>query len=110
MTEKQAECNSADAGTRSSYYDYLQSEHWKKTAEETKKRADYRCQVCYSPDNLDTHHRTYARLGHELPTDVICLCHDCHEIFHFEDPQYTDEPLLPVVIFSGKSDSAWGEE
>ncbi len=39
--------------------------------------AQERCQVCYSPDDLDVRHRTYARLGHELVSDLTVLCATC---------------------------------
>jgi len=48
---------------------------------DTKSRAGGRCQVCNSPDGLEAHHRTYERLGDELPGDLTCLCRKCHQIF-----------------------------
>jgi hypothetical protein len=66
----------------SDYQDYLQSLHWQRLAEETKRLAGYRCQVCNSADELCAHHRTYERRGDELQSDLICLCRDCHEKFH----------------------------
>lgn len=89
------------------YAEYLQTAHWKKMSANAKQKAGYRCQVCNSPRSLDVHHRTYERLGYERPEDVICLCHDCHATYHFDKPQFTDDPLPPVTIFYGKSDSAW---
>ena len=65
-----------------SYDKYLQSDHWKKIAEETKRLAGYRCQVCNSDENLQTHHRTYERKGDEFQSDLTCLCANCHIIFH----------------------------
>ena len=64
------------------YDKYLQSDHWKRLAEETKRLAGYRCQVCNSDKNLVTHHRTYERKGDEFQSDLTCLCSDCHEKFH----------------------------
>jgi len=66
----------------SDYQEYLQTEHWKILAEETKRLAGYRCQVCNSNDDLHAHHRTYERRGDELQSDLICLCKKCHELFH----------------------------
>ncbi len=63
------------------YYEYIKSAEWKEKSDAAKERAGYRCQVCNSPDNLNTHHRTYANLGHEPPEDLFVLCHDCHELF-----------------------------
>ena len=66
----------------SDYQDYLQSNHWKRLAEETKRLAGYRCQVCNAEDELHAHHRTYERKGDELQSDLICLCAYCHALFH----------------------------
>jgi 5-methylcytosine-specific restriction endonuclease McrA len=68
---------------KADYATYLQSDHWKKLAEETKRLAGYKCQVCNSQDRLETHHRTYERKGDELQSDLVCLCHSCHELFTF---------------------------
>lgn len=64
------------------YHDYIKSEYWKSKANRMRKLADYRCQVCYSYDDvLEVHHRTYERLGRELDSDLIVLCHSCHTLF-----------------------------
>ncbi len=41
-----------------------------------------KCSRCLTTDRLEVHHRTYARAGHELPTDVEVLCYDCHHAEH----------------------------
>lgn len=64
------------------YQDYLQTEHWQQTRRGALRRAGYSCQVCSEKAKLHVHHRTYARLGHELDTDLIVLCAECHELFH----------------------------
>lgn len=70
------------ADTRAQDYEkYITSEEWRDKANEAKRRADYRCQVCYSQDRLEAHHRTYLRLGREDDGDITVLCHDCHELF-----------------------------
>lgn len=61
------------------YFDYLQSAEWRARAEAAKKRAGYRCQTCNTADRLEAHHRTYARLGHELDGDITVLCRGCHQ-------------------------------
>lgn len=71
---------------RTDYYNqYIQSPEWRAKADEAKKRAGYRCQVCNRPSSIVTlhaHHRTYERLGHERPEDITVLCEDCHKLFH----------------------------
>jgi hypothetical protein len=33
-------------------------------------------------DELEVHHRTYDNLGAELVSDLVVLCHSCHELHH----------------------------
>jgi 5-methylcytosine-specific restriction endonuclease McrA len=66
---------------------YLRSEHWLRTRHAALKRADHRCQVCNGDQALDVHHRTYERLGAELPGDLTVLCRDCHALFHARLPK-----------------------
>jgi hypothetical protein len=61
---------------------YLRSDHWRRTRIAALDRADNRCQVCNGADALDVHHRTYERLGAELPGDLTVLCRRCHWLFH----------------------------
>lgn len=69
--------------TWGSYKEYLKTEHWQSQRKAALHRANYRCQVCNSSNKqLDVHHRTYERLGVELPADLIVLCNDCHGLFH----------------------------
>lgn len=64
------------------YDSYLQTDRWRELAGLIRKKAEYRCQLCASPDRLEVHHRTYARVGCERIADLICLCHECHTTFH----------------------------
>ena len=46
--------------------------------------ANWKCQVCNESNDkvvLDAHHRTYERLGDELPEDITVLCRDCHSLY-----------------------------
>ncbi len=67
------------------YYDYLQTPEWQKTRNRALRRANYRCQVCNGNENLHVHHRTYVNRGNEKPEDLIVLCKDCHQIYHFHE-------------------------
>lgn len=64
------------------YQTYLQSEDWAKKREWALIFWGHKCALCFSKEHLDVHHRTYERLGNELITDLIVLCHDCHFTFH----------------------------
>ena len=66
------------------YDEYLTTDYWKAVTQAVKQRAGYRCQVCNSQHDLQSHHRTYDHRGRELEHlgDLICLCRRCHGIFH----------------------------
>jgi 5-methylcytosine-specific restriction endonuclease McrA len=66
------------------YQEYLRSEHWITISAGAKARAGHLCQMCNKGGELHTHHRTYERLGNELPGDLIVLCKACHNKFHKE--------------------------
>jgi hypothetical protein len=64
------------------YLAYLQSDHWKEMRRLALEYADYRCQLCNSPECLEVHHRTYERMGRERLADLVALCADCHGWHH----------------------------
>lgn len=56
---------------------YLKSAHWKRYRQ--RKYAKYPfCQLCHCATDLNIHHLTYDRLGHERDADTIVLCRFCH--------------------------------
>lgn len=67
------------------YRDYLQTQHWQELREAVlndergRKRA---CVACYSPDNVQAHHLIYRKLYDCIPSDLVPLCGECHEILH----------------------------
>lgn len=66
------------------YRQYILSAEWRKKAEEAKARAGNCCQICNrsrAEVQLEAHHRTYERLGNELPEDITVLCRDCHQLY-----------------------------
>jgi hypothetical protein len=65
------------------YEEYLRTPEWRARRQESLRRARYRCQMCNSPEPpLEAHHRTYERLGEELPEDLFVLCKTCHQWHH----------------------------
>lgn len=60
------------------YKTYLQSAEWQKKRNERLKIDDYKCQKCGRPFDLQVHHLTYDRIGHEDMCDLITLCKHCH--------------------------------
>jgi len=67
-----------------SYQDYLKSNHWKAV----KNIMGSKCKICGSKKSLNIHHKTYKHKNGELvfynetPSDLICLCQDCHHLWH----------------------------
>lgn len=65
-----------------SYDEYITSRGWEV------RRADYfsshprKCQACGSLDQIHLHHKTYARMGRELDSDLVALCQQCHSEVH----------------------------
>lgn len=64
------------------YRDYLGTDHWIATREAALQRARYRCELCFSQQHLNVHHKTYAHRGAEQAQELIVLCRDCHAKFH----------------------------
>jgi hypothetical protein len=64
------------------YRSYLMTAHWREVSAKAKQRAGNRCQLCNCKGNLESHHRTYERRGHEEDADLTVLCGDCHGKYH----------------------------
>lgn len=64
------------------YKEYLQTPHWQALRLSMLKRAAYKCSLCGESKPLHVHHNTYVRRGEEKLSDLIVLCHECHESFH----------------------------
>ena len=64
------------------YNDYLQSPEWRERRKQALDWARNACQLCNADKALHVHHRTYDRLGAELPADLTVLCEKCHKRFH----------------------------
>jgi 5-methylcytosine-specific restriction endonuclease McrA len=62
------------------YKAYLHTQAWRNLSTAVKERDRYRCRLCGSRDELEVHHKTYARIGHESLDDLVTLCHRCHTI------------------------------
>ena len=60
------------------YHDYLLSSEWQLKRASVLAFWGGRCALCYSDQFIEVHHRTYVRLYHELLTDLIPLCNNCH--------------------------------
>jgi restriction endonuclease Mrr len=64
---------------------YLGTPEWRRTRAAALLRAGEACSLDVThTDALEVHHRTYERLGAELVTDLVVLCHSCHMLHHVE--------------------------
>lgn len=63
------------------YEDYINfSDSWRRKRNECLMRDNFTCVKCGSKRNLEAHHLNYTRIGHEnVNTDLITLCHSCHQ-------------------------------
>jgi DNA repair exonuclease SbcCD ATPase subunit len=96
LKSKRRSISTANSKTRVHYHTYIQSPQWREKAEEAKARAGNRCEVCNrsrAEVQLDAHHRTYERLGNEVPEDITVLCRDCHQLY--EDAKRLPPPPSP---------------
>jgi 5-methylcytosine-specific restriction endonuclease McrA len=64
-----------------SYNIYLQTTHWKFVSQRAFDLDSGKCVRCEDKGEA-AHHRTYERLGAELPDDVVTLCRRCHHRIH----------------------------
>ena len=64
------------------YSQYLESTHWKLFRFNIFAKRGMRCERCASVKDINIHHKTYKRLGCELPEDVEVLCRVCHGLAH----------------------------
>ncbi len=65
------------------YREYLRTPEWRRTRAAALQRAGQCCSLDVThTDDLEVHHRTYARLGSELATDITVLCRSCHQLHH----------------------------
>ncbi len=70
------------------YRDFLSTPYWKAISYQVKRRHKFKCMMCGSKKELQTHHNTYEHHGYEheyLYSDLICICRKCHERHHHKD-------------------------
>lgn len=67
---------------KEAYAAYLQTPRWRGTRNQALRRALWKCERCSARRNLQVHHKSYDRLGHELDSDLEVLCEGCHRGHH----------------------------
>ena len=71
-----------ESGSTSWYQAYLCTDHWRNVREHRLSEDLWRCQGCGTVNNLQVHHKSYERLGHERLEDLVTLCRKCHRLVH----------------------------
>lgn len=80
------------------YRRYLQTSEWSRTRKAALTRAGNACSLdATHTENLEVHHRSYEHLGAELASDVLVLCHSCHQLHHKQYGHPRRERALPPV-------------
>ena len=65
------------------YGKYMRSLKWQKFKRRLKRDRGTTCERCHATGvAVEVHHKTYERLGCELPEDVEILCRECHRADH----------------------------
>ncbi|MDE0683155.1 MAG: hypothetical protein OXI63_09595, partial [Candidatus Poribacteria bacterium] len=65
---------------RFDYHEYLKSDRWQRLRKSVLTRDNELC-IC-GAKATEVHHKTYARVGHEIPSDLVSLCRSCHQNVH----------------------------
>lgn len=74
-----------DETSYSRYSGYIHSSHWKDIRRQRLAMDGFQCSICGTAKNLEVHHLTYERLGHEDLDDLVSLCKRCHAKVHEKD-------------------------
>lgn len=64
------------------YYEYLQSEQWKKKKSFAIKYYHNQCTVCGTKQSLNVHHKRYNHIFNEPIEDLSVLCVRDHHLHH----------------------------
>lgn len=68
--------------TWNTYEEYLKTDWWRKRRLRSFILTGDKCNRCNATTNLQAHHKTYARIGKELDSDLEVLCRFCHLAEH----------------------------
>lgn len=96
------------------YQEYLASREWALLKNQVRDRSGGTCERCGKAPHQSTHHKTYARIGHELIEDLLGVCNPCHEWLSGKtdvDPVVAKperQPLspTPIPLFGWNSDES----
>lgn len=78
------------------YQRYLASREWALLKEQVRKRSGDICERCLMAPYQETHHLTYARIGHEDLADLLAVCKPCHQ---FLSGKSDIDPCEPWITY-----------
>lgn len=64
------------------YEAYLKSHDWIVRRAATLEQAENICEICGHFKATQVHHINYERIGFELDSDLMAVCHFCHSLLH----------------------------
>jgi hypothetical protein len=65
------------------YYEYINSDDWKRKTEVWKSIVNYKCEICGKNNIiLQAHHKSYENFKHETKKDILIVCENCHKKIH----------------------------
>ncbi len=98
---------------RDRYNAVISSKRWRDIRVERIHLAGGKCEQCGCNRRLELHHKTYERLGEELPEDLQVLCRQCHAVAdaeRAEEGERRSEDALRDARFAGWARKVYGEE
>lgn len=82
------------------YQEYLKSKHWKLLRDRFKASKLYKggiCKLCGYNNDVNIHHKSYKRIGHERLNDLLVLCQSCHNQLH---NRYNNKTSKHITLWS----------
>ena len=92
------------------YAAYLASREWALLREKVRQRSGNRCERCWRNPQQAVHHKTYERVGKEELSDLMAICHPCHDFLSAKsdiDPISTGVKIYLAGAISG---ARWRDE
>ena len=83
------------------YHEYLTGEHWRQLSCKMCEEAGFKCRLCGGREVLQVHHRTYERIGREIPSDLFVVCKACHTLIHWIVDKWPEQYAIdntPVLL------------
>jgi hypothetical protein len=89
--KRAVEDNAKDADI---YSDYLNSKKWEELRRKALERADYQCELCFSPYQAVHHIKYPKRYKNDHPDNLLVVCDKCHAKLHGIRNSTSEENIL----------------